>query len=508
MLKSEFVRKALMTLSNRKVDSFNCAKIFDNDFQTSPELKEQAKKYPHPAEDLLKLSKNCSRLITERGYFTNSMTIEEESFPIAYGIFFHNQVTQMEQLLRAIYRPQNIYVIHLDQKAAISDYHVAKSIAECFPNVFLSSKRFAIKWGDFSLVEADLVVMRDLLRFSSWRYYINLCGMDFPLKTNLQIVRFLRGLNGKNIVELDFRRWIHRWRKALKQKPVPHNITLAKGSHYVAVTRDFINYTVNNRIAQDLINWLRNTTIPDESVYPTIFYNTHIGSPHPYNKNIQLNRNLHGLDYISSMPKATKLSKIELGKILALKVEGMGTHSHLYKLAKYVAWKGEKPCSGSYKHSVCILGLEDLKHVILKEHLFVNKFERNLAYACMEEWHFNKTCDEYVNLANDMRTHGSYSQIYKLAKYVVWQDTKNKNESICYGSFRRSVCAFGLQDLKRITLEKHLFANKFYRNLPYACLEEWHFNKTRDEYLSLVNNVPPQSDWWKRIERMGLQETM
>ncbi|XP_029649954.1 beta-1,3-galactosyl-O-glycosyl-glycoprotein beta-1,6-N-acetylglucosaminyltransferase isoform X1 [Octopus sinensis] len=385
MLKSEFVRKALMTLSNRKVDSFNCAKIFDNDFQTSPELKEQAKKYPHPAQDLLKLSKNCSRLITERGYFTNSMTIEEESFPIAYGIFFHHQVTQMEQLLRAIYRPQNIYVIHLDQKAAISDYHVAKSIAECFPNVFLSSKRFAIKWGDFSLVEADLVVMRDLLRFSSWRYYINLCGMDFPLKTNLQIVRFLRGLNGKNIVELDFRRWIHRWRKALKQKPVPHNITLAKGSHYVAVTRDFINYTVNNRIAQDLINWLRNTTIPDESVYPTIFYNTHIGSPHPYNS--------------------------------------------------------------------------------------------------------------------------SYSQIYKLAKYVVWQDTKNKNESICYGSFRRSVCAFGLQDLKRITLEKHLFANKFYRNLPYACLEEWHFNKTHDEYLSLVNNVPPQSDWWKRIERMGLQET-
>ncbi|XP_029649955.1 beta-1,3-galactosyl-O-glycosyl-glycoprotein beta-1,6-N-acetylglucosaminyltransferase isoform X2 [Octopus sinensis] len=367
MLKSEFVRKALMTLSNRKVDSFNCAKIFDNDFQTSPELKEQAKKYPHPAQDLLKLSKNCSRLITERGYFTNSMTIEEESFPIAYGIFFHHQVTQMEQLLRAIYRPQNIYVIHLDQKAAISDYHVAKSIAECFPNVFLSSKRFAIKWGDFSLVEADLVVMRDLLRFSSWRYYINLCGMDFPLKTNLQIVRFLRGLNGKNIVELDFRRWIHRWRKALKQKPVPHNITLAKGSHYVAVTRDFINYTVNNRIAQDLINWLRNTTIPDESVYPTIFYNTHIGSPHPYNS----------------------------------------THSHLYKLAKYVAWKGEKPCSGSYKHSVCILGLEDFKHVILKEHLFVNKFERNLAYACMEEWHFNKTCDEYLNLANDMRTQGN-----------------------------------------------------------------------------------------------------
>lgn len=46
------------------------------------------------------------------------------------------------------------------------------------------------------------------------------------------------------------------------------------------------------------------------------------------------------------------------------------------------------------------------------------------------------------------------------------------------------ICIFGVGDLKLLANRKELFANKFYIDyhpLVYDCLEEIHFNKTRDE---------------------------
>ena len=34
-----------------------------------------------------------------------------------------------------------------------------------------------------------------------WKYVLNLCGQDFPLKTNLEIVRSLKALRGYNNLE-------------------------------------------------------------------------------------------------------------------------------------------------------------------------------------------------------------------------------------------------------------------------------------------------------------------
>jgi len=38
-------------------------------------------------------------------------------------------------------------------------------------------------------------------RNQNWKYFINLCGQDFPLKTPEQIVRSLQGLYPKNAIE-------------------------------------------------------------------------------------------------------------------------------------------------------------------------------------------------------------------------------------------------------------------------------------------------------------------
>ena len=52
------------------------------------------------------------------------------------------------------------------------------------------------------------------------------------------------------------------------------------------------------------------------------------------------------------------------------------------------------------------------------------------------------------------------------------------------------VCVFGVGDLPLISTRRELFANKFYWEYErYArdCLEELHYNRTRDEYLGKMS---------------------
>lgn len=107
-----------------------------------------------------------------------------------------------ERLLRAIYAPQNIYCVHVDKKSEASVFSAISAITSCFPNVFMVSKAVNVVYAAWPRVQADLNCMADLYNAKTkWKYFINLCGQDFPLKTNLEIVRALRSLKGGNSLE-------------------------------------------------------------------------------------------------------------------------------------------------------------------------------------------------------------------------------------------------------------------------------------------------------------------
>lgn len=64
------------------------------------------------------------------------------------------------------------------------------------------SQTVSVVYAGWPRVQADLNCMADLYGASTkWKYFINLCGQDFPLKTNLEIVRTLRALKGRNSLE-------------------------------------------------------------------------------------------------------------------------------------------------------------------------------------------------------------------------------------------------------------------------------------------------------------------
>ena len=189
-----------LTLSTRnqvpkvRVARANCKALFQN----STNEQEKINKFGNERESSqLTLPIKCEEFRKERQYMS-ATSKEEMEFPLAFSLKMYRNPERAERLLRAIYRPQNFYCIHVDAKAEEHVYNIMRAISDCFPNVMMS-QRLDVRWGTMSVVEAELVCMRTLWKYH-WEYLLNLTGEEFPLKTNGQNVRILKTFNGTNAV--------------------------------------------------------------------------------------------------------------------------------------------------------------------------------------------------------------------------------------------------------------------------------------------------------------------
>jgi len=154
-------------------------------------------------EEYLERAKNCGCFRSDLGYFVSpeDTTDDERRFPIAFSLLTYENMEQTERLLRLIYRPHNVYCIHVDAKSPTEFSRGLKAIANCFDNVFIAHPPVDVNWGKVSIVDAEILCMRQLLKYSGWKYFINLVGRDFPLRTNLELVKILSAYNGSNDVD-------------------------------------------------------------------------------------------------------------------------------------------------------------------------------------------------------------------------------------------------------------------------------------------------------------------
>nr|XP_048695787.1 N-acetyllactosaminide beta-1,6-N-acetylglucosaminyl-transferase isoform X2 [Caretta caretta] len=308
----------------------------------------------------------CSEYLVDNHYITSPLSAEEAAFPLAYIITLHKEFDTFERLFRAIYMPQNVYCVHVDEKAAAQFKKDVETLLNCFPNAFLASKNEPVIYAGISRLQADLNCMKDLLESRvRWKYLLNMCGQDFPLKTNKEIVRHLKGYKGKNLTPgvlppahaISRTKYIHKEHigtdssymkktNELKQPP-PHNLILYFGSAYIAVTKPFVEFILNNQRAIDLLKWSKDTYSPDEHFWVT------------------LNRIP---DVPGSMPNASWE-----GNLRAIKwSDNESSHGG---------------CHGHYVRGICIYGTGDLKWLLKSSSMFANKFELKtypLTVECLE----------------------------------------------------------------------------------------------------------------------------
>jgi len=96
---------------------------------------------------------NCEEFRKRGGYRNRPVRSSDNEFPVAFSILVHWHVEQFESLLRAIYRPQNVYCIHVDSKTSYVFHSAVTAIAGCLNNVFVATRRQFIVYAGFSRLQ-------------------------------------------------------------------------------------------------------------------------------------------------------------------------------------------------------------------------------------------------------------------------------------------------------------------------------------------------------------------
>lgn len=132
--------------------------------------------------------------------------------------------------------------------------------------------------------------MKDLVhpRFQ-WNYVINLCGQDFPIKTNKEIIRYIRSKwNDKNITpgvvqppnsksktsqshpEFTPEGNIYVSPNERFRVEPPHNLTIYFGSAYYVLTRKFVEFVLTDTRAKDMLRWSKDIQGPERHYWVTL----------------------------------------------------------------------------------------------------------------------------------------------------------------------------------------------------------------------------------------------
>ena len=350
--------------SDRSID---CHKLASGDKAEMKQAEEFAREYkykPLLPSDYLSLTANCTSFRLKSGYSAVRTDDDEKSFPLAFTIRMHESVEQAERLLRAIYRPHNVYCIHIDRKSPSSVHTAMAAIVSCLPNVHLALRFIDYGYGTYSPVEADLICMKDLIRSPvQWKYLLNMAGTEFPLKTNKEIVTILKYLNGTNDVEqYPFFEWLrhrfqYQWerygdyiRKTNITKSPFSSITLLKGCSYNSLSRRFVKWVLSDdEVVVRFLQWLQDTAAPDETVWASL--NNHPRAPGGY--------------------------------------PVMVTQTSKTFLSREVIWQWDSAyCQSKLRHQICLLSFHELPWLNQRWELFANKFDLgvdHVGYGCLEQ---------------------------------------------------------------------------------------------------------------------------
>jgi len=72
------------------------------------------------------------------------------------------------------------------------------------------------------------------------------------------------------------------WRTSQLKTTPPHKFVIAKGSSHAALSREFVDFALNDPRAVDLLEWMKDIRAPDEHFFSTLNHNPLLGVPGAY----------------------------------------------------------------------------------------------------------------------------------------------------------------------------------------------------------------------------------
>lgn len=361
---SPFVRNRFPASEDAARDDVNCSGIYEHEPLEIGKSLEIRRRNIIDLEDsdVVAMTSDCDVYQTLRQYHEKRVSRQEKDFPIAYSLVVHKDAIMVERLIRAIYHQHNLYCIHYDLKSPDTFKAAMNNLAKCFSNIFIASKLETVEYAHISRLQADWNCLSDLLKSPvQWKYVINLCGQDFPLKSNFELVSELKKLQGRNMLETvrppsskmerftyhhELRQVPYEYMKLpvktnISKGAPPHSIEIFVGSAYFVLSQAFVKYIFNSSLVEDFFAWSKDTYSPDEHFWATLIR-------------------------VPGMPGGIPRSSQD--------VSDLQSKTRLVKWNYYEGFFYPN-CTGSHLRSVCIYGAAELRWLIKEGHWFANKFD-------------------------------------------------------------------------------------------------------------------------------------
>jgi hypothetical protein len=217
----------------------------------------------------------------------------------AFLILASNLGEQVIKLIKNLAIEENFDIfIHVDKKIG----SINKSTFKKFKNVFFID-RIRTDWASFSLVEAELKLLRKAVMTNDYSYVHLLSGSDLPLKSNSEIIEFFKNethqfvdfeeINTYKVMKrIDYyyplqkfagkKRgivWFLQKIGVVGQKVLNinrtrklQNINFAKGSQWFSITGEFANFILKDSLG--VINVLKHGQTVDELLVQTVLLNS------------------------------------------------------------------------------------------------------------------------------------------------------------------------------------------------------------------------------------------
>jgi hypothetical protein len=210
---------------------------------------------------------------------------------IAYLILVHRYPNQFKRLFKAIQHPDNHYIIHVDKRSGIELQTELQDFLKGYPNTSMLKSEKAL-WGGYSLVDAELRAIKELLRMNlKWKFFINLSAQDFPLKSQSFIHNFLSQHIGKDFLKVSNQTKVrpdtlHRIENYVTEssneiitepvvkRPFLRDVTPFIGNQWVILSRKFCEFVSHSPEVERFKEFYRNTLISDEGFFQTVIMNT------------------------------------------------------------------------------------------------------------------------------------------------------------------------------------------------------------------------------------------
>ncbi len=113
----------------------------------------------------------------------------------AYLILAHHEFHLLALLLQALDDPRNDIFVHIDKKVVEFSELQTK-----FANLYVLEDRMDVRWGDLSIVEAELLLFQTAKVCGAYSHYHLLSGVDLPLQSQDAIHAFCESHPAKQFI--------------------------------------------------------------------------------------------------------------------------------------------------------------------------------------------------------------------------------------------------------------------------------------------------------------------